>query len=326
MIVENNDEKNSKALATFAGGCFWCMVKPFDEWVGVEEIIVGYTGGKVPHPSYEDVCSKQTGHVEAVQITYDESKISYEELLEVFFRSIDPTDEEGQFGDRGESYQTAVFYHTLIQKAVAEAYIRKLEARGYYEKPIVVPIKAAMPFYRAEEEHQDYYKKNPFRYELYYKGSGRKKFIEEYNYRVPVAQGVLRETLSPIQYKVTQEQGTELPYQNEYHDQFKEGIYVDIVSGKPLFSSKDKFESGCGWPAFTKPIAQGAVYDKFDPSHGMQRIEVRSTSANSHLGHVFEDGPEALGGLRYCINSAALRFIPKEKMKEEGYGEYVALL
>ena len=326
MELENSNEKNSKALATFAGGCFWCMVKPFDEWPGIEKIVVGYTGGSFPHPTYEQVCSKQTGHVEAVQITYDESKMSYGELLEIFFRSIDPTDAGGQFGDRGESYQTAVFYHTPLQKAIAEDYILQLEKSGYYEKPIVVPIKPAMPFYRAEEEHQDYYKKNPFRYGLYYKGSGRKKFIEDHHYRVPVSKEVLKEKLSQMQYKVTQEQGTEPPYQNEYDQHFEEGIYVDIVSGKPLFSSKDKFNSGCGWPAFAKPIVQAAVYDKLDTSHGMQRIEVRSTSADSHLGHVFEDGPEALGGLRYCINSAALRFIPKAKMKEEGYEQYLDLL
>ena len=184
----------------------------------------------------------------------------------------------------------------------------------------------AAPFYKAEEAHQDYYAKNPFRYHLYYKGSGRKQFIEKHNYKTPESKEVLQKTLSPMAYKVTQEKGTEPPFQNEYYDHFEEGIYVDVVSGKPLFSSKDKFDSGCGWPAFSKPIAQGAIYDKEDTSHGMYRIEIRSTGADSHLGHVFEDGPESLGGLRYCINSAALRFIPKSKMEQEGYGSYKELI
>lgn len=314
----------SKAI--FAGGCFWCMVKPFKEWPGVIDIVVGYTGGHKAEPTYEEVCRHETGHVEAVEITYDEEKISYKELLEIFFRSIDPTDPDGQFRDRGETYHTAIFYLNDAQKLIAEEYIKALDASGKYDKKIVVPIKPAAPFYKAEEEHQDYYEKNPFRYNLYYKGSGRKDFVEAHNYKSMQNQESLREKLSPIAYRVTQEQGTELPYSNAYHDHFEEGIYVDVVSGKPLFSSKDKFDSGCGWPAFSKPIVQGSVYDKEDTSHGMYRIEVRSTSANSHLGHVFEDGPEELGGLRYCINSAALRFIPKSKMEEEGYGNYKDLV
>ncbi|MGL4848571.1 MAG: peptide-methionine (R)-S-oxide reductase MsrB, partial [Clostridium sp.] len=180
--------------------------------------------------------------------------------------------------------------------------------------------------YEAEEEHQDYYKKNPFRYYMYYKGSGRKKFIEENNFRVPYSKEELKEKLTPMQYKVTQESGTEPAFQNEYYDNKEEGIYVDVVTGKPLFTSKDKFDSGCGWPAFSKPIAEGTVYDKADTSFGMHRVEIRSTAGNSHLGHVFEDGPQELGGLRYCINSAALKFIPKDKMDEEGYGKYKGLL
>ena len=317
---------NQYLKATFAGGCFWCMVKPFKEWPGIIDVVVGYTGGHKEKPTYEEVCTHQTGHVEAVQITYDEKLISYGELLEIFFRSIDPTDPDGQFGDRGESYHTAIFYHNAHQKQCAEAYIQKLEASGRFNKPICVPIREAKPFYRAEEEHQDYYEKNSFRYNLYYKGSGRKKFLEENNYKSLISDEQLKEKLSPMAYKVTQEQGTEPPFQNEYYDHFEEGIYVDVVSGKPLFSSKDKFDSGCGWPAFAKPIAESAVYDKEDTSHGMYRIEIRSTASDSHLGHVFEDGPEALGGLRYCINSAALKFIPKSKMDEEGYGAYKHLL
>lgn len=309
--------------ALFAGGCFWCMVKPFDELPGIISIVSGYTGGHTQNPTYEEVCSKKTGHVEAVEITYDESKITYRELVEIFFRSIDPTDPDGQFHDRGETYRTAIFYADEEQRQIAQDYKKELESAGYFDKPIVVPIKPSMPFYEAEEHHQDYYKKNPLHYRLYYKGSGREKFIKENWYKNPYNKEALKKTLTHLQYKVTQENATEPPFDNAYDQHFEEGIYVDVVSGKPLFSSKDKFNSGCGWPAFSKPIAQSAVYDKADDTHGMYRIEIRSTQADSHLGHVFEDGPEALGGLRYCINSAALRFIPKEKMEEEGYGAYL---
>lgn len=309
--------------ATFAGGCFWCMVKPFDELPGIEKVVVGYTGGFMPNPTYEQVCNHETGHTEAVEITYDEEKISYKELVEIFFRSIDPTDPDGQFNDRGETYHTAIFYHDEDQKRCAQQYKKALEESRWFDKPIVVPIKEAMPFYAAEDYHQDYYKKNGFRYHLYYRGSGREDFIKKNWYKNPYTKEELKERLSDIAYKVTQENGTEMPYSNPYDTHFEEGIYVDIVSGKPLFSSKDKFNSGCGWPAFAKPINGGAVYEEVDYSHGMSRIEVRSTSADSHLGHVFEDGPENLGGLRYCINSAALKFVPKDKMKEEGYEEYL---
>ncbi|MBC8580608.1 MULTISPECIES: peptide-methionine (R)-S-oxide reductase MsrB [Zhenhengia] len=309
--------------AIFAGGCFWCMVKPFDELPGIISIVAGYTGGHIENPTYEEVCAHSTGHVEAVEITYDEDKMPYRELVEIFFRSIDPTDPEGQFHDRGETYHTAIFYQDEVQKEVAEKYKKELEKTGYFDKPIVVPIKPAMPFYEAEEYHQDYYKKNPLRYRLYYKGSGREKFIKDKWYRNPYDKEELKKRLNDLQYRVTQENATEAPFINEYDGHFEEGIYVDMVSGKPLFSSKDKFNSGCGWPAFSKPIIQNAVYDKEDTSHGMHRIEVRSSHADSHLGHVFEDGPRELGGLRYCINSAALRFIPKDRMEEEGYGSYI---
>lgn len=309
--------------AIFAGGCFWCMVKPFDELPGIISIVAGYTGGHIENPTYEEVCAHSTGHVEAVEITYDEDKMPYRELVEIFFRSIDPTDPEGQFHDRGETYHTAIFYQDEVQKEVAEKYKEELEKTGYFDKPIVVPIKPAMPFYEAEEYHQDYYKKNPLRYRLYYKGSGREKFIKDKWYRNPYDKEELKKRLNDLQYRVTQENATEAPFINEYDGHFEEGIYVDIVSGKPLFSSKDKFNSGCGWPAFSKPIIQNAVYDKEDTSHGMHRIEVRSSHADSHLGHVFEDGPREFGGLRYCINSAALRFIPKDRMEEEGYGSYI---
>lgn len=310
-------------IAIFAGGCFWCMVKPFDQWPGIKSVRVGYTGGNTKNPTYQEVCSKTTGHVEAVRIEYDPSIISYDEIVKIYFQSIDPTDDGGQFADRGPSYQTAIFYTTEQQNEIATNYIKMLNEKGIYDNPIAVKVLPAKEFYEAEEEHQDYYKKNSLHYKLYYKGSGRKNFIENNNYRNQYKSEELKEKLTSIQYHVTQENGTESPYSNEFDSHFEKGIYVDIVSGKPLFSSSDKFQSGCGWPAFSKPIIGQAVYEKEDSTHGMNRTEVRSTSADSHLGHVFNDGPEESGGLRYCINSASLRFIPKSKMVEEGYGEYL---
>lgn len=311
-------------LATFAGGCFWCMVEPFDERPGIENIVSGYTGGDVENPTYEQVCSDTTGHVEAVQITFNPDIMPYEELVKTFWQQIDPTDSGGQFNDRGESYGTAIFYHNASQKEIAEQSKQKLEESGRFAKPIVTPILPAKTFYRAEEEHQDYYKKQSFHYRLYKKGSGREDFIKE-NWKEGPDKTELKAKLTPIQYSVTQENGTEQPFNNEYWDNEDEGVYVDIISGDVLFSSHDKFDANCGWPSFTKPIDQHQVEEKSDTSHGMIRTEVRSKNADSHLGHVFPDGPKDRGGLRYCMNSAAMKFIPKEDMKEQGYENYLHL-
>ncbi|WP_087971482.1 peptide-methionine (S)-S-oxide reductase MsrA [Oceanobacillus rekensis] len=310
--------------ATFAGGCFWCMVEPFDQRPGIESVISGYTGGHVENPTYEEVCTNTTGHVEAVQITFDPNKMSYEQLLNTFWQQIDPTDSGGQFNDRGESYQTAIFYHNEQQQQVAEKSKQDLEASGKFSKPIATKIIPAKPFYTAEENHQDYYKKQSFHYRLYKKGSGREDFIKN-TWNDKVDKSELKKKLTPIQFHVTQENGTERPFQNEYWNNEKEGVYVDIVSGEVLFSSKDQFDAGCGWPSFTKPIDPYQVEDKTDTTHGMVRTEVRSNSSDSHLGHVFEDGPVEAGGLRYCMNSAAMRFIPKEEMEEKGYENYLYL-
>lgn len=310
-------------LATFAGGCFWCMVSPFDEQPGIKQVISGYIGGHTENPTYEEVCSNTTGHFEAVQITFNPSAISYKKLLDLFWQQIDPTDAGGQFNDRGQSYRTAIFYHNTSQREQAEASKANLSASGRFQNPIVTEILSAGPFYPAEEKYQYYYKKNSFHYNFYMEGSGRARFIRE-NWKNRKSDEQLRRELTPIQYEVTRNNATEPPFQNEYWDHTEEGIYVDIISGEPLFSSKDKYDAGCGWPSFTKPLRRSEIEERFDTSNGMRRIEVRSKTSDSHLGHVFDDGPEP-DRARYCINSAALRFVHKNKLQEEGYGQFVRL-
>ncbi|MGO4886902.1 peptide-methionine (R)-S-oxide reductase MsrB [Anaerobacillus sp. MEB173] len=311
-------------IATFAGGCFWCMVQPFDEQPGIIKVVSGYTGGHKDNPTYKEVCSETTGHYEAVQITFDPTIYPYSKLLNIFWRQIDPTDSEGQFHDKGHSYQTVIFYHNDEQKQLAEQSKKDLEMSCRFSKPIVTAILPAATFYPAEDYHQDYYKKNAFRYKLYRKGSGRDDFIKKH-WKDESKDMELKQRLTPIQYEVTQNNGTEPPFQNEYWNNKKEGIYVDIISGEPLFTSKDKYDSGCGWPSFTKPLNEDLIKEEMDVSHNMVRTEVRSKAADSHLGHVFEDGPIETGGLRYCINSASLKFISKEDLEKEGYGEFLYL-
>jgi peptide methionine sulfoxide reductase msrA/msrB len=314
----------SQDLATFAGGCFWCMVSPFDELPGIIKVVSGYTGGHKVNPTYKEVCSETTGHKEAVQITFDPAIFPYKRLLEQYWASVDPTDAGGQFFDRGESYETAIYYHSEAQREAAEASKKALAESGRFSKPIVTPILAAVTFYPAEEYHQDYHKKNTSHYKSYRHGSGRDRFIESH-WNPEKDKELLKKKLTKIQYEVTQNNGTEPAFHNEYWDHKQDGIYVDIVSGAPLFTSLDKFDSGCGWPSFTKPLMPETVEEKVDRTHGMKRIEVRSTEANSHLGHVFNDGPAQTGGLRYCINSAALRFVPKDELEKAGLGSYLHL-
>lgn len=306
-----------------AGGCFWGTEHFLKLIRGVKSTEVGYANGHIENPTYKEVCTDQTGFAETVKVVYDPKIVNLELLLNLYFQTIDPTSLNRQGNDTGSQYRTGIYYTDKADLPVIEDAVHELAKK--YSHPLVLEVEPLKNFYKAEEYHQDYLDKNPNGYchlnphlfELARRANGVYKKPDD---------ATLRNTLTPEQYAVTQKNATEPAFHNEYWNEKREGIYVDVTTGEPLFVSTDKFDSGCGWPSFTKPINKNLVKELTDTSHGMVRTEVRSKTGDAHLGHVFPDGPIDKGGLRYCINSASLRFIPKDKMAAEGYGTYLPLL
>jgi peptide methionine sulfoxide reductase msrA/msrB len=300
-----------------AGGCFWGVEAYMSRIYGVYEVTSGYANGKTENPKYEDLIYNGSGHAETVHVRYDPDKVTLKTLLDYYFKVIDPTSVNKQGNDKGEQYRTGIYYTNEADLEVIQKKIDEVAAK--FTKPIVVEVSPLTQYYLAEEYHQDYLEKNPNGYCHIDLNLVKDIEIDPANYPKP-SDEVLRETLTDAQYAVTQENNTEQAFSNEYWDNHEVGLYVDVVTGEPLFSSKDKYDSGCGWPSFTQPLISEVVTYDDDTAYNMVRTEVRSRSGDSHLGHVFEDGPKEAGGLRYCINSASIVFIPLAEMDARGYG------
>lgn len=321
--------QNNKKEIYLAGGCFWGTEKYLKQIKGVLKTEVGYANGNTLKPSYEDVCYNDTGHAETVKVVYNSNEINLTEILDFFYLSIDPISINRQGMDIGVQYRTGIYYVEKEDESSIKNSIEQLQKQ--YNEKIAIEVKPLENYWKAEEYHQDYLDKNPkgychINFKKITKELEKKKntIVKKELYRP--AQKERLKKLNSLQYDVTQRNATEPPFQNEYWDCFKKGIYVDITTGEPLFSSQDKFESGCGWPSFSKPIDPSVIKEFDDISFDMIRTEVRSRVGNAHLGHVFEDGPYEKGGLRYCINSASLKFIPIEQMEEEGYGYLIPFI
>lgn len=310
----------NKGQIYLAGGCFWGLEKYIKNIEAVIDTDVGYANGNTVNPSYEEVCNNDTGYAETVHVVYDKNILCLELLLESYYKVIDPTTYNCQGNDYGSQYRTGIYYIDDRDEEVILDSIERLQER--YNKDIVIEVLPLNSYYIAEDYHQQYLDKHPNGYchikrEMFdYAKNINKDNDKKYK-------GTSLDNLTDLQYEVTQNNATEKAYENEYYNNYKKGIYVDVITGEPLFLSTDKFESGCGWPAFSKPINKDSIETKHDYSYGMIRTEVRSKKGNSHLGHVFKDGPKELGGIRYCINSASLKFIPLENMEEEGYSKYI---
>ncbi|MCA9360070.1 peptide-methionine (R)-S-oxide reductase MsrB [Candidatus Nomurabacteria bacterium] len=330
-----------------AGGCFWCVEADLEKVHGVIEVVSGYSGGKTDNPTYKTYGSG--GHREVVEVTYDANQVSFEDILIVTMKTTDPTDDDGTFADRGDKYSSAFYYENDEQREIIENLIKEVDEFGPYDKPLAIDVEPRAEFWRAEDSHQDYYKGalTRLKYGYYRNASGRDDLIKKYwgvndhsselpwrneqannktymwsNYQKPNKES-LKNQLDELSFKVTQDEGTEKSGSSPLDKNWEDGIYVDILSGEPLFSSKDKFDSGTGWPSFVRPITSNAVTEHEDKKLFTTRIEIRSAIADNHLGHVFTDGPKDSTGLRYCMNGASLRFVPKSEMEAEGYGDFL---
>lgn len=327
--TERRKEMKSTKEIYLAGGCFWGTEHFLKQIEGVEATQVGYANGNIANPTYQQVCTGETNFAETVKVEYNPEKVDLPFLIDLYFKTIDPTSINRQGNDRGSQYRTGIYYTDSADLPIIKETVQRLAAA--YTRPLAVEIKPLQNFYPGEDYHQDYLDKNPGGYchihpelfDLARKAKMPKKTATVYSKPDDAA---LRSRLTPEQYAVTQKNATEPAFRNEYWNEHRPGIYVDVTTGQPLFVSTDKFDSGCGWPSFSKPIDRKLVQEKVDKTHGMVRTEVRSSTGNAHLGHVFTDGPADKGGLRYCINSASLRFIPKEEMKEAGYADYMDLV